>query len=458
MVLAALSGLVVLAFALVVLDLSPEIILAIVAAGIAIPFLVMRPDMGVQLFVATIFVENIAFLNRSATAVKLAGGLIILGWVFNVGLQRRLNIRFGAVVILTALFLGWNAITIIYAVDADDSILPALTYLQLGVAMCMVGSVIDSVGKMRGVFRAIVFCTTLAAAHGTLLYFLGIEKTSAGVVLNRNAMGSYINIAIVCAYILFQLSPSAAERMWLLIALPTLFLGLALTFSRTGFITALAILMLISYRLAKGRGYIVLGASATMLVIIVSFLPAAFYTRVASIVPSMRHQEETFGIRVNVWKVALRMISDNPITGVGLGNFEHSIPRYGQDVMVGEYGLASHNAYVGVAAEAGIPALILFVLLLGAALRDAWFAARASRQRSEALSLEAIAVEICIVSILIAALTGNAERQKYLFFFLGLAMSVRQMSLALPAGEEAPEASSESATDEPRRFEPAHTT
>lgn len=446
--LGGLAGVAVLGIALIGLDVSPEIIVAILAAGIAIPFLVLRPDVGVHLFIATIYVENLVYADRSLTAVKLAGAVIFAGWFLNVAVNRRINLKVGPIILLMLAFLGWNALTIMYAFDADLAVAPVLTFLQLGVAMCMVGSVIDSVEKVRGIYRAIVFWTTIAAAHGITLYALGLRETSAGVVLNRNAMATYLDIAIVCAYILYQMSPSAGERLWLLIALPILFLGLALTFSRTGYITLVVVFVLISYRLAKTRGYLVLGATAAMLILISAFLPETFYKRVESIIPSVRHQEETFGIRVELWKAGVKMIRDHPIVGVGPGNFLKVLARYGQGMLLNRRQLASHNSYVGIAAEAGIPALTLYLLLCAAAIREAGLAARALKRESEIIGLQAIAVEISIVVMLIAGLSGNIEKQKYLYIFFGIALSLGRLARQSAVRGEAPVVSPEAVTEE----------
>lgn len=455
--LGGLAGVAVLGFALIGLDVSPEIILAILAAGIAIPFLVLRPDVGVHVFIATIYVEHVVYADRSLTGIKLAGAVIFAGWFLSVAVNRRINLKVGPIIMLMLAFIAWNALTIMSAFDADLAVARVLTFLQLGVAMCMVGSVIDSIEKVRGIYRAIVFWTTLAAAHGIALYFLGMRETSAGAILNRNTMATYLNLAIVCAYVLYQMSPSAGERLSLLFALPTLFLGLALTFSRTGYITVVVIFLLVSYRLAKTRAYLVLGATAAMLIMITTFLPEAFYQRVASIIPSMRHQEETFGTRVDLWKAGVKMMRDHPIVGVGPGNYGKVLPRYGQGILLTRHEVAAHSSYVGIAAEAGIPALALYLLLCAAAIRKARLAARELKRGSEILGLQAVAVEICLVVMLMAGLSGNFERQKYLYVFFGIALSLGRLERQSAAHGEVPVVPPEAVAEEGTGLEVAGT-
>lgn len=61
--------------------------------------------------------------------------------------------------------------------------------------------------------------------------------------------------------------------------------------------------------------------------------------------------------RVETWKGALRMALAHPLLGVGTGAFEWRYPRYAS---VG-YTRAAHNTYLELAAEAGLPALLLLL-------------------------------------------------------------------------------------------------
>ncbi|MCS6918138.1 MAG: O-antigen ligase family protein [Fimbriimonadales bacterium] len=75
--------------------------------------------------------------------------------------------------------------------------------------------------------------------------------------------------------------------------------------------------------------------------------------------------------RVETWKGTARAALSNPILGVGAGAFEWQYPRYAQ---VG-YTRSAHNTYLELAAESGLPAL-----LLAAALAVGWLARAAQRE------------------------------------------------------------------------------
>lgn len=64
--------------------------------------------------------------------------------------------------------------------------------------------------------------------------------------------------------------------------------------------------------------------------------------------------------RVEIWKGALRMIKEQPFFGVGYGLFFPLIRHY----WVGGFSIDAHNTYLIIAAEMGIPALVIFLIII----------------------------------------------------------------------------------------------
>jgi O-antigen ligase len=65
-----------------------------------------------------------------------------------------------------------------------------------------------------------------------------------------------------------------------------------------------------------------------------------------------------------VWDAGLRMVRDNPLFGVGFGNYRRYADQFQRRVLdhLVTRTLASHNSYIGLAAELGLPAFLLFAL------------------------------------------------------------------------------------------------
>lgn len=77
--------------------------------------------------------------------------------------------------------------------------------------------------------------------------------------------------------------------------------------------------------------------------------------------------------RLLIWKFGLEMVRENPMLGVGFGRFRQEI----QYLTGGRYD--SHNTYLTIAAEMGVPALLLFLLILYQFYRSAQRVRKGSR-------------------------------------------------------------------------------
>ena len=88
-------------------------------------------------------------------------------------------------------------------------------------------------------------------------------------------------------------------------------------------------------------------------------------------------QHRSVSERLVVWQKTIQMIKDNPIFGVGLGNWKIMLPHYGTTAMRSESGIVHfqrpHNDYLWVFSETGILGFVfylsVFVIVLGYAIK-----------------------------------------------------------------------------------------
>jgi O-antigen ligase len=76
-------------------------------------------------------------------------------------------------------------------------------------------------------------------------------------------------------------------------------------------------------------------------------------------------------LRLLAWSAGLQMIREHPLVGVGLGNFKPLMGQYMDPGMrfdllpdAAEFRSIAHNGYIGVAAELGLPALLVYLAIL----------------------------------------------------------------------------------------------
>jgi putative inorganic carbon (hco3(-)) transporter len=133
--------------------------------------------------------------------------------------------------------------------------------------------------------------------------------------------------------------------------------------------------------------------------------------------------------RTDLWTVAERMISDKPVTGVGAGNFRTSSIHYllvepgliRRDDFIVERPQVAHNMYLNVAAELGLPGVLLFGALLLGCVACAFRAAGEFRRRGDpAMEACARAVVLALVGLLVADAFASDQLAKELWLLLGL--------------------------------------
>lgn len=97
----------------------------------------------------------------------------------------------------------------------------------------------------------------------------------------------------------------------------------------------------------------------------------------------------TDGGRTMIWAATTRMIADHPLTGVGAGNFTIRLQEYygAGDLdftnLSSDNWIEPHNDFLWIAAEKGIPGLLVFVALLGLAAWSLVRVIRESRARAD---------------------------------------------------------------------------
>jgi len=440
LVLCGVIYLVLLAAGLVWFHMAPEMVLGLTLAGIGVPLLCIRPMVGVHLFVMTLYVENA--IGENILVMKAIGAATLVSWLLNFAIRRRLGLRPGVLMAAMAALVFWCGVTSIFAQDPREALLRTFQFLQLMVAALMFSSVLDSVRRIHSVFVAIVLWSSIATLIAVSMYYLGITPVAQGLIRNRNGLAMYINIAIVCAYVLFQAARTPLSKLAYLSTFPIFFLGVALTLSRTGLIMLLLALALVWLRLAKERKFFVIGCTVLVLCVVGDFLPQDFWQRTDTIVPAIEHQQDTFGLRVRIWKVGLEMLKDHPITGVGAGNFLGAFSRYAHGRFLWRH-LSPHNTFVGMAAETGWVGLILLILVLGLAMAEARTALRLGTiAENQGVRLFAVVAEVSIFAQIIGCFTGDGEVIKILWIMFGIAMSLRSRGLEAVAARKSTPAES----------------
>lgn len=254
----------------------------------------------------------------------------------------------------------------------------------------------------------------------------GIQES---ILSNPNDLA--INIAISFPLAMaFMLYARGLKKIVWAAALGVMILGVFLTDSRSGLL-ALILTILISiweYGIKGKRGYLVGTALALLLLGMGIALSSSHYrVRVATIFVDEGVTGDSREARKELIKKSIDTALHHPFLGVGPGCFP----------MVDYTWKVAHNAYTELAAEAGIPALILFLMAMGAALKNIkqvrkspWY------EQHQEFRLVAQALWAGLVGYLAGSIFASTEYNFYPYFVIGYTCAmVRIADQPLPAQE-----------------------
>jgi len=148
------------------------------------------------------------------------------------------------------------------------------------------------------------------------------------------------------------------NRMWAAIVLPALLIALGFTFTRSAWVGA-AVGLAILFLLRDWRLIILLPlALGGFLLLAPPNLAARLYSTVSLNDPSNRD-------RLAMMKSGWHIIKDDPLTGVGPDMIIQVYPHYRDPMAVNQLNPHLHNVPLQIAAERGVPALIVWLWFIG---------------------------------------------------------------------------------------------
>jgi O-antigen ligase len=274
---------------------------------------------------------------------------------------------------------------------------------------------------------ALVVFFSIAFRHFRDGRLQGIQK---GILENPNDLA--INIAISFPLgLAFMLHARGLKKVVWAVALAVMCLGLVLTYSRSGLLAfILAIMVCVwEYGIKGKRRSLVITTVVIMVLGMCAALSTAHYrARVESIVMGNVEGSGDKGsleARKALLKKSISVTLHHPLFGVGPGCF----------VMVDKGWVVAHNSYTELSSESGIPALVLFLLAMGAGFRNIAFVRKSQKYRDDPeLKLFTQALWAGLAAYMAGACFASTEYNLYPYFMIGYTCAaVRIVSQALPA-------------------------
>jgi putative inorganic carbon (HCO3(-)) transporter len=328
--------------------------------AIALAWLIaQRLWLAVSLLVASSYFEGYLAVGLGfLTVSKLIGVLAMFAWflAWSRGRQRIATVGlFWPVAGLAA----WILLSLAIAYDQSAAVLFASRYLMFFVLVFLVIQTVDGQLSRATQLAAVAVASAAVAALIGLWNFFGGAERATGPLEDPNDFGFLLAVTVPLAMHQFQIASRPARRCAAALALASILAGTLATFSR-GAIIGLAVagaFSLLTRRL-RPRWALLFLATALLIAGTANLLQPE---TIDSALTRKEHIAQTnVNLRLIAWGIALDEFGSSPLLGVGPGNFEKRYIEFG--LPTGEDGpITTHNAYLNVLAELGLPGLILLL-------------------------------------------------------------------------------------------------
>jgi O-antigen ligase len=254
------------------------------------------------------------------------------------------------------LLLGYAAITLVSSAFSIDPIESFIDSRQLYLFL-IVPVVYDLArgARTKTVMDVIITVGALAAAYGIIQY--GMLHFDSLRLRPRGTMGHYMTysgtlmlvIGVAAARIVF----GVRDRIWPALVMPALIVALTLTFTRSAWVgvcVGVSLLFIL-------KDFRLTGLIPVIIALLFALAPDRITDRIMSVFDL---RDPTSRDRVAMLQTGGAMIKDHPLTGVGPNMVERSYTQYRDPDSVEKVNPHLHNVPIQIAAERGLPALVLW--------------------------------------------------------------------------------------------------
>ena len=212
-----------------------------------------------------------------------------------------------------------------------------------------------------------------------------------------------------------------------------------LTQSRGGFVGLVAVAV---YCWLRTKKKVVLAFMMGLLVVFALLIaPTEYWEEVKSINDESTMTYGTGGQRIYAWKLGWKMFIDNPIMGVGQGNYPWNVMEAEEQMGMSWQtrslsGRAAHSLYFTLLPELGLIGTILYGMMLIYSLKDLKYLKNISKMRQKALSKDdsnriyylALACEGSLVGFLVSSVFISTLYYPNFWILCGFIVSFKKIT------------------------------
>jgi O-antigen ligase len=434
------------------------LVLMVIPSIIFLVVVFLQPDYGllIFIFVTTTQISNVAiqFYGAPSIAQPLAGLLMVV-ILLRIVLYRERPLNWGRIIPVLIIYIFSLFISMFNAADFKMSSQAFIGFFKDALGGVIVILLIQRPSSFRqaiwaliiaGIFMGTisVFQTTTHTFDNPYFGFGGWESQSSGDQSRNRLTGPYDN-PNAYSQIMVVVFTLALERLWHeKRSLLRIFAGwsaivssltIVFTYSRGGILTLMAAFGIL---FLQNRPRL-LPILMTMIIglALVQFLPADYTAHIGTlqdIIPTQNNQinDPSFRGRLSENIAAWRMFLNNPLFGVGLGNYEVQYQDYSRQIGldVRRVNRTPASLYLEILSEQGVVGSMAFILLIYTILAGL-ISARHKFAHAGMMDYSNMTMALFagFVGYMVAATVKNSAYSNVYWILVGMALSAVQVAL-----------------------------
>ena len=272
----------------------------------------------------------------------------------------------GGIILLTAPFSIWFGGAVGTFTDQ---------YLKVALVYLLAVNVLISPQRIERLTWTLVLSVGYVGAravwdyrHGVNLIAGGtrVQGSVGGLLGNPNDLALHMVVLIPFALFIAMRPGTTLKRLVAAGAGMAMTAAVVASGSRGGFLGFVAMVLVTAFFAARKRPGIVF-AGALALFLALPLLPSNYWHRLASITDSSKDESNSSEARKRLFGESWDAFLDNPIVGVGAGQFKNYKPEARVEAWH-----ETHNVWLQVAAETGIFGFAVFAYLMYRAIQGVW--------------------------------------------------------------------------------------
>ncbi|WP_366924537.1 O-antigen ligase family protein [Metallumcola ferriviriculae] len=334
--------------------------------------------LGLTVVLVPLLYPEFSLGSITITITDLATLLLGIGFLLRLT-QRKLDLKPTKVDIVFFALIIWGAISLLKTVNLPDSMRDFLWLLNSGLVFYIVSHADLKEDEVIRIFRTACYGAALIAVMSIWQHYVLHQRTYF-TLHNANHLAGYL-IFYLPILIGFKYGKRVDQRFFWGILATVVSTALVVTYTRGGWIAA--IISLVVMAVMKDKKLLIF-----LIIYIMAytwlFTPVGnrdiFVTngmavgdRALSILKE--HETANGQYRIQLWLTALQMFRDNPMDGVGIGNYYNL-----HDIYLAKYPYLDrgrparnpHSSFLKILAETGIIGFALFMGLLVAVAKQSF--------------------------------------------------------------------------------------